>query len=125
MFDLEPQEARLLLDIALLAVGQNRFGSAETLLSALKAYRPHSESLVVAETVLLLSRGATEEALTFIEREQRVDRFPDSAMLATFKGMALLKADCLQDACAVLKDVVTSNDPAAVQLAQELLKGIA
>ncbi len=123
MFDLEPQEARLLLDIALMATGQNRFESAGVILSALKAYRPQSESLSVAEAILLLSRGATKEALEFIEREQRPDRFPDSVMLSTFKGMALQKANRPQEARLVLTEAAAATrDPAAAQLAQELLK---
>ncbi len=125
MFDLEPQEARLLLDIALMATGQNRFESAGAILSALRAYRPHTEALSVAEAILLLSRGATEEALTFIEREQCADRFPDSAMLSAFKGMAFFKMDRLQEARSVLTEAAaTTQDLAAAQLAQELLKSL-
>ncbi len=125
MFDLEPQEARLLLDIALMATGQNRFDSAGAILSALKAYRPHSESLSVAEAILMLSRGATDDALDFIEREQRADRFPESAMLSAFKGMAYLKKDRPQEARLVLTEAAaTTQDPAAAQLAQELLKSL-
>ncbi len=125
MFDLEPQEARLLLDIALMATGQNRFEIANVILLALKAYRPHAEALSVAEAVLLLSRGATEEALAFIEREQRADRFPESAMLNTFKGMAYLKMERPQEACLVLAEAAaTTQDPAAIQLARELLESL-
>ncbi len=124
MFDLEPEEARLLLDIALLATGQNRFGSAEKILSALRGYRPQSESLSVAEAVLMLSRGDTGEALDFIDRELRPDRFPDSAMLAAFKGLALIRAERLPEARAALAAAAAAEDrdPAAAQLAKELLK---
>ncbi len=121
MFDLEPQEARLLLDVALLATGQNRFDTAMKILAALKAYRPKAESLAVAEAVLLLSRGATDEALAFIEREQRPERFPDSAMLKTFKGLALLRAERPQDARAVLAEAADASDLSAAQMAKDLL----
>ncbi len=121
MFDLEPQEARLLLDIALMAVGQNRFETATKILAALKAYRPKAESLAVAETVLLLSRGALDEALAFIAREQRPDRFPGSAMLQAFKGLALLKMDRPQDARVALAGAADGDDPVAAQMAKDLL----
>lgn len=122
MFDLESHEARLLLDIALMAVGQNRFETATKMLTVLKAFRPKSESLAVAETVLLLSRGALDDALTLIEREQRADRFPTSAMLMAFKGLALLKADRLSEARIVLTSVAQMEDPVAAQMAKDLLK---
>ena len=48
MVDLEPDEARLLLNIALMAVGQNRFQSAENILSALERFRPDEASLASA-----------------------------------------------------------------------------
>ncbi len=121
MFDLEPQEARLLLDIAMMATGQNRFETASKILAALKAYRPKSESLAVAETLLLLSRGETEEAIAFAKREQESDRFPESAMLQTFRGLALLKAERLQEAKIELERAAQSNDPAAAQMARDLL----
>lgn len=121
MFDLEPNEARLLLDIALMAVGQNRFETATKLLAALKAFRPHAESLAVAETVLLLSRGAPDEAIAFVEREQQPDRFPDSAMLQVFKGLALVKTGRLQEAYAALSEAAAGSDPVAAQMASDLL----
>ncbi len=122
MFDLEPQEARLLLNVALMATGQNRFETAQKMLAALKSYRPNSESLAVAETVLLLSRGATDEALAFLAREQAPERFPDSAMLKTFKGLALMKAERPQDARAVLADAAADGtDPVAARMAKDLL----
>ncbi len=121
MFDLEPQEARLLLDIALMAVGQNRFETATKILAALKAYRPKAESLAVAETVLLLSRGALDDALALIAREQQPDRFPESAMLKAFKGLALLKMDRSQDARVALAGAADGDDPVAARMAKDLL----
>ncbi len=121
MLDLEPQEARLLLDIAMMATGQNRFETASKIIAALKAYRPKSESLTVAEAVLLLSRGETEEAIAFTESELEPERFPDSAMLQTFRGLALLKAERRQEARGVLECAARSDDPAASQMARDLL----
>ena len=40
MFDLTPEEARLLLNVALMATVQNRFRSAAKILAALGAFRP-------------------------------------------------------------------------------------
>ena len=39
MFELAPDEARLLLDVALMATGQNRFQSAMKILAALEPFR--------------------------------------------------------------------------------------
>ncbi len=123
MFDLEPHEARLLLDVAMMAIGQNRFETAAKMLVVLKAYRPKSEPLAIAEVLLLMSRGALEEALTFLEREEQADRFPESAMLMTFKGLALLKAGRPQEAKAVLeRAAVNKQNPVAARMAKDLLE---
>ena len=92
MFELKSDEARLLLNIALMAVGGNRFQTAETILAALDRFRPHEESLASARAVLLLSAQDFQGALDFIDRIGLV-RFPDSAMLQAFKGMAYLRMD--------------------------------
>ena len=48
MFDLESEEARLLLNVALMATGQNRFQSAARILAALERFRPGEPSPAVA-----------------------------------------------------------------------------
>ena len=48
MFDLAPEEARLLLDVALLATGRNRFHSAAKILAALERFRSEGKAVVIA-----------------------------------------------------------------------------
>ena len=48
MFDLTGEEARLLLNVAMMATGQNRFRSAAKILAALERFRPEEASVAVA-----------------------------------------------------------------------------
>ena len=48
MFDLKPEEAQLLLNVALMAIGSNRFRSAAKILAALERFRPDHPSVAVA-----------------------------------------------------------------------------
>ena len=122
MFELKSDEARLLLNIAMMAIGGNRFQSAETILFALERYRPEEESLASAWALLLLSAQDFQGAVDYIDRIGLV-RFPDSAMLQAFKGMAYLRMDKQNDAREPLKKAAEQTaDRAAAQLAKDLLK---
>jgi len=121
MVDLKPDEARLLLNIALMAVGQNRFQSAEAILSALERLRPDEVSIASARAVLLMSAQEFQEAVDYIDRVGLV-KFPDSAMLQAFKGMAYLRMYRPSDARGPLEAAARqTGDPAAAQLAKDLL----
>ncbi len=120
MFDLTAEEARLLLNVALMAIGRNRFKSAAKLLAALERFRPDQVSLAVAKAVALISALQFAEAVAFIDGDGLV-RFPDSAMLQAFKGMALMRMGRKEDARGPLEAAVGGNDPAAAKLAADLL----
>ena len=123
MFDLTPEEARLLLNVALMAVGRNRFKSAATILAALERFRPDHPSVAVAKTVALMSAGNFELAENYAGGEG-LRKFPDSAMLKAFRGMALLRLNREPEAKAVLEEAArATDDPAAVKLAKDLLRG--
>ena len=122
MFELKSDEARLLLNIALMAVGGNRFQTAETILAALDRFRPQEESLASARAVLLLSAQDFQGALDFIDHVGLV-RFPDSAMLQAFKGMAYLRMEKIKEAREPLLIAAgQTDDMAAAQMARDLLK---
>ena len=122
MFELESNEARLLLNIALMAIGRNRFQSAETILAALERFRPGDVALDCARAVLLMSARNFAGAVDYIDRVGLV-KHPDSAMLLAFKGMAYLRMDRPDKAEEPLKLAANqTDDPAAAQLARDLLK---
>ena len=79
MFDLSTEEAQLLLETGLMAIGQNRFKSAMKILVALEQYRPGHESLDVAKVILCLSQFQGKIALEFLDNEA-LPRHPDSRM---------------------------------------------
>lgn len=120
MFDLTTEEVRLLLNVALMAIGRNRFKSAAKILAALERFRPDQASLAVAKAIALISALDFAAAVTFIDEEGLV-RFPDSAMLQAFKGMALLRMGRREDAREPLEAAVRGTDPAAARLAADLL----
>ena len=122
MFDLKPEEARLLLNIALMAVGGNRFRSAAKILAVLELFRPNHPSVAVAKTVALMSAGDFEAAVAYVDGEA-LRKFPDSAMLKAFKGMALIRMERKTEALPVLREAARStDDPAAAKMAEDLLK---
>ena len=123
MFDLAPEEARLLLKIALMAVGRNRFGSAAKILAVLERFRPAEPSIATSKAVALISAMQFAGAVEFIDGEGLV-KFPGNAMLLAFKGMALVRMERLEEAREPLGLAARSADPAAAQLAGDLLKGI-
>jgi len=121
MFDLTPEEARLLLNVALMATGQNRFRSAAKILAALGAFRPEEASVASANAILFISMLDFKGAVDYLDRDA-IPRFPDAAMLKAFKGMALLRMGRTSEARIPLKEAANqSADPAAAQLAKDLL----
>ena len=121
MLELEGEEARLLLNVALMATGQNRFRSAASILAALERFRPTEPSVASANAVLLLSMQDFQGAVDYIDREA-LPRFPDAAMLQAFKGLALLRMDRATEARGPLEEAANqSADSAAAQLAKDLL----
>ena len=122
MFDLAPEEARLLLDVALLATGRNRFQSAAKILAALGRFRPKEASVAVANAILFISMMDFQGAVDYIDQEA-LPRFPSSAMLKAFKGMSLLRMNRNAEARIPLEEAASDiADPAAAQLAKDLMK---
>ena len=121
MFDLKPEEARLLLDAAMMATGGNRFGSAAKILAALERFRPGNPSLASAKAVMLISMGDFQGAVDYLDRDA-LPQNPDAAMLKAFKGMALLRMERIAEARVPLEEAANqSADPAAAQLAKDML----
>ena len=123
VFDLEPDEARLLLDIALMATGANRFRSSAKILAALERFRPDSPAIASAKAVALVSALRFAECVQYLDGEA-LRRFPENPMLLAFRGMALLRMDRKDEAEPSLKAAAEqTEDPAAAKLAADLLKG--
>ena len=120
-FNLNSEEAQLLLNIALMAIGGNRFRSAAKILAVLERFRPNHPSVAVAKTVALMSAGEFEAAVAYVDGEA-LRKFPDSAMLKAFKGMALMRLGRKNEARPVLLSAAESDDPAAAKMAGDLLK---
>ena len=121
MFDLAPEEARLLLDVALLATGRNRFQSAAKILAALGRFRPAEPSVPAATAILYISMRDFQGAVDYLDRDA-LPRFPGAPMLLAFKGMALLRMGRISDAQAPLLAAANqAADPAAANLAKDLL----
>ena len=121
MFALTPEEARLLLNVALMATGQNRFRSAAKILAALGAFRPGEASGASANAILFISMLDFKGAVDYLDGNA-IPRFPDAAMLKAFKGMALLRMGRTSEARIPLEEAANqSADPAAAQLAKDLL----
>ena len=121
MFDLESEEAKLLLNVALMATGQNRFQSAAKILAALERFRPDEPSPAVAKAILFISMLDFKGAVEYIDGDA-LPRFPSSAMLKAFKGMALLRLGRNDEAAIPLSEAAADReDPAAAQLARDLM----
>jgi len=121
IFDIEGEEARLLLNVALMATGQNRFRTAAKILAALERFRPGEASVAVANAILLVSMMDFAGAVDYIDSDA-LPRFPRSAMLKAFKGMALLRMNRAAEARIPLEEAASdTSDPAAAQLAKDLL----
>jgi Flp pilus assembly protein TadD len=120
-FDLQPEEARLLLNVALMATGQNRFRSAAAILAALERFRPADPSLDAAKAVLFISMADFREAVSFLDGTA-LRRFPGNPMLLALKGMALLRLGRDADAAVPLREAAAQTaDPAAAVLARDLI----
>ena len=112
-----------MLNIALMAIGGNRFRSAAKLLAALEGFRPNEVALANAKAIALISALKFREAVDYIDSVALV-KFPDSAMLKAFKGMALLRLERREDAEEPLREAASQTaDPAAAKLAGDMLKG--
>ena len=123
MFDIDADEARLLLNVGLMATGANRFRSAAKIFAALERYRPDAPSVAVGQAIALISAQDFSRAVEFVEMS--LGRFPGHAMLLAFKGMALQRLHLDVEAGEVLGAVAAQGqDPAAAQLAVDLLKGM-
>ena len=121
MFDITPEEARLLLKVALMATGQNRFQSAAKILAALERFRPAEASVAVANAILLISMLDFRGAISYID-DVALPKFPGSAMLKAFKGMALIRLDRKDEAFVPLSEAANQTaDSAAAQLAKDLM----
>ena len=121
MFDLAPEEARLLLNAALLATGRNRFQSAAKILAALERFRPEEPSIPAAKAVLFISMRDFQGAVDYLDRTA-LPRFPGAPMLLAFKGMALLRMGRLAEAHEPLSAAANqAADTAAANLAKDLL----
>ena len=121
MFALTPEEARLLLNVALMATGQNRFRSAAKILAALGRFRPKEAAVASANAILFISMLDFKGAVDYLDGNA-IPRFPDAAMLKAFKGMALLRMGRTSEARIPLEEAANqSADPAAAQLAKDLL----
>lgn len=122
MLDIEPEEARLLLNIAMMAIGRNRFQSADAIISALERYRPSDVSLASTRAVLLISAQDFQGAIDYIDGTG-LAAHPDSAMLKAFKGMAYIRMNRPDKARDPLLEAANQvADKAAAQLAEDLLK---
>ena len=121
MFDITPEEARLLLNVAMMATGSNRFTSAAKILAALDRFRPGDPSLAAANAMLFISMGDFQGAVDFLDREA-LPLHPEAAMLKAFKGMALLRMNRVQEARGPLQEAAEqTDDPAAAQLAKDMM----
>lgn len=120
MFDLSSDEARLLLNVALMATGQNRFQSAAKIIAVLERFRPESESVKVAKAILMISMQDFALALEYID-EIALIAHPESGMLKAFRGMALIRLGRKSDAEGCLMEAAECNDEAAANLAKGLL----
>lgn len=121
MFDLSGEEARLLLNVALMATGRNRFQSAAKILAALERFRPEEASIPSAYAILFISMLDFQGAVDYIDREA-LPRFPENAMLKAFKGMAYLRMGRDAEARGPLEEAANQTaDPAAAKLAKDML----
>ena len=121
MFDITSGEARLLLDIALMATGRNRFKSAETILAALDEFRPGSDQLAVARMIRAISKGDLQGAVDFADGRRFAGQ-PVSPMVEAFKGMALLRLERTVEAMKTIEEVAAqTEDPVAARLAKDMM----
>jgi len=105
-----------------MATGQNRFQSAAKIIAVLGRFRPGEASVAVANAILLISMLDFKGAIEYIDHDA-LQRFPDSAMLKAFKGMALIRMNRTEEARVPLAEAASDEkDAAAAQLAKDLLR---
>ncbi len=121
MFDLTAEEAKLLLNVALMATGRNRFKSAAKLFAALERFRPDAPEVPVGKAIALISAQQFAACVDYVDQEA-LPRFPGNPMLQAFKGMALMRLKRDVEAREALQPAAEqTSDPAAAQLARGLL----
>jgi len=121
MLELTTEELQLLLECALMGVGQNHFQSAAQVLDALEQFRPGHPSLDTARAVMLLSQHHSQEALDFIEKAA-LQRHPDNDLLQVFRGTALVQLNRREEARGLLQSLQSSQDVNAANLSRGLLE---
>ena len=76
----------------------------------------------MANAILFISMKDFQGAVDYIDNDA-LPRFPSSAMLKAFKGMALLRMNRAADARIPLEEAASDTvDPAAAQLAKDLME---
>ena len=121
MFDLTAEEARLLLNVAMMATGGNRFQSAAKIFAALERFRPDSPQVAAGKAIALVSAQQFGACVEYLDGEA-LRKFPDDPMLLAFKGMALMRMKRTVDARDPLERAAAQTaDPAAAQLASGML----
>jgi len=120
-FDLTAEEARLLLNVALMASGGNRFRSAAKLFAVLERFRPDAPAVACGKAVALISAQKFDVCLDYLDGEA-LRRFPGNPMLLAFRGMTLIRMERRLEAREPLQAAAAqAADPAAAQLAKGLL----
>ncbi len=119
--ELASDEARLLIELALIAIGEGRLAEAKVITDAVDAFRPGDVSVFVARALSELRGNNPHEAVRVL-REEGLQRHPESHMLRAFLGMSLQATGYQSQAEEIL--VQTSEqreDEKAAALARALL----
>ena len=77
--------------------------------------------MATAKVILMISLGEFEMAVDYIDREALV-KWPNSAMLRAFRGMALIRMGRKDEARGCLVEAAQSEDEAAANLARGLME---
>ena len=121
MFDLTAEEARLLLNVAMMATGGNRFQSATKIFAALERFRPSSPQVAAGKAIALVSAQQFAACVDYLD-DEALRKFPEDPMLLAFKGMALVRLNRMVEAREPLEQAAAQKkDPAAAQLASGML----
>lgn len=119
--DLFPEEAQLLLRLALVAIGRRRFVAADRLLTALEGIRPGAEPLLVARVVAAFGQQAFGQARALLEVAANRHRGL-SPWCQLFYGIALAKTGEGVRARQQWQAVIARGEPdLAVRFARDLL----
>ena len=124
MFDLTAEEARLLLNVAMMATGANRFQSAAKIFAALERFRPSSPQVAAGKAIALISAQQFDVCVDYLDGEA-LRKFSGDPMLLAFKGMALFRMNRTVEAREPLEQAASQKaDPAAANLAVGMLADI-